>query len=233
MDAAACTPGIQTSVNMYMAVQQWMHLLWEQLTTTDGLQWLAVGLGVAEVLFARSNNIWLYPTGIAATALSIYILLEAGLYAESLLNAYYVIMSVYGWWYWMKKRHLPPIRITRCDRREWRKVAWIVTGSFAVLALLLSQFTPSTVPLWDAWVSATAWAGMWLLARRKIENWILLNVSNAFAIPLLVHKQLPLYAALTLFLFLVALQGYWKWDRLLRKEAAAGSALTNHNALTP
>jgi len=70
----------------------------------------------------------------------------------------------------------------------------------------------------DAWVSATAWAGMWLLAKRKIENWILLNVSNAFAIPLLLYKQLPLFAALTLFLFIVAIFGYYQWRKLVREE---------------
>jgi nicotinamide mononucleotide transporter len=94
----------------------------------------------------------------------------------------------------------------------------IVVVGFVLLSFLLKQYTPSTVPYWDAWVSATAWAGMWLLAKRKIENWILLNVSNAFAIPLLLHKQLPLYAGLTLFLFIVAVFGYIKWNKILRTE---------------
>jgi nicotinamide mononucleotide transporter len=83
---------------------------------------------------------------------------------------------------------------------------------------MLKYYTDSTVPYWDAWVSATAWAGMWLLAKRKIENWILLNISNAFAIPLLFHKNLPLYALLTLFLFIVAVQGYFKWNKILKQE---------------
>jgi nicotinamide mononucleotide transporter len=94
----------------------------------------------------------------------------------------------------------------------------IVAISFALLALMLKNFTPSTVPFWDAWVSATAWAGMWLLAKRKIENWILLNISNAFAMPLLLYKQLPLFAALTLFLFVVAIQGFYQWRKIVRRE---------------
>jgi nicotinamide mononucleotide transporter len=69
------------------------------------------------------------------------------------------------------------------------------------------------VPVWDAWVSATAWAGMWLLAKRKVENWILLNISNIFAIPLLFYKQLPLFAGLTIILFIVAVFGYFDWRR--------------------
>jgi nicotinamide mononucleotide transporter len=201
------------------------HLLWQQMVGTDLLQWLAVSLGVAEVLFAKANKIWLYPTGIAGTLLTIYILFMAGLFAECLLNGYYVVMSVYGWWYWIKKRHQRPVKISSCNRREWITVILIVTFSFVLLAWLLKYGTPllhhwlipSTVPFRDAWVSATAWAGMWLLAKRKVENWILLNISNAFAIPLLLYKQLPLFAALTLFLFIVAIAGYFQWRKILLK----------------
>jgi nicotinamide mononucleotide transporter len=201
-----------------MSISQWFHLLYQQLAETDALQWVAISLGIAEVLFARVNKIWLYPTGIAATALSIFILFEAGLYAECLLNGYYIVMSVYGWWYWIKKRNEPPVKITHCNRQDWVTVSAIVVGGFALLAIMLKYYTDSTVPYWDAWVSATAWAGMWLLAKRKIENWVLLNISNAFAIPLLFHKNLPLYALLTLFLFIVAVQGYFKWNKILRQE---------------
>ena len=203
-----------------MAIHDWWNLILKQVTETDWLQWLAVALGVAEVLLAKANNIWLYPAGIAATALSVYILLSAGLYAESLLNGYYIVMSIYGWWYWIKKKNLPPVKISACSQRDWLTVAGIIAGSFVILALLLKNFTPSTVPLWDAWVSATAWAGMWLLAKRKIENWILLNVSNAFAIPLLFYKQLPLFAALTVFLFVIGVQGYVQWRKIITEEKA-------------
>jgi nicotinamide mononucleotide transporter len=201
-----------------MSLQDWWHLFMQQISETEGLQWVAVALGVAEVLYAKANRIALYPVGIAGTLLSIYILYRAGLFAECLLNGYYVVMSIYGWWYWIKKKNEPPVKTTYCDTREWILVCGIVLGGSVLLSILLKYFTPSTVPVWDAWVSATAWAGMWLLAKRKIENWILLNISNAFAIPLLVYKQLPLYAGLTLFLFLVAIQGYFQWRKIIRSE---------------
>ena len=200
-----------------MSLHEWGDLLLHQMKGTDALQWLAVILGVAEVLLAKSNKIWLYPTGIAGTLLSIYILLLAGLFAESLLNGYYVAMSIYGWWYWIKKKNKPPVEITYCSRREWVRVIWIAAGGFFLLFILLKYFTNSSVPVWDAWVSATAWAGMWLLAKRKIENWILLNISNLFAFPLLVYKKLPLFAALTLFLFVVAVFGYFEWRKIINQ----------------
>ncbi len=210
-----------------MSVHDWWQLLYKQLLETDLLQWAAVILGVAEVLFARVNNIWLYPTGIVSTLISIYILLGAGLYADSLLNGYYVVMSVYGWYYWLKKQHQPPVKISCCTRRDWVVTLTITFGGFAVLALLLKYFTPSTVPVWDAWVSATAWAGMWLLAKRKIENWLLLNLSNLFAVPLLLYKQLPMFALLTVFLFVIAIQGWFKWKKIIKQDALTAQATVN------
>ena len=206
-----------------MHLNEWWNLFWQQIKETDALQWLAVLLGVAEVLLAKANKIALYPVGIAATLLSIYILLLAGLYAECLLNGYYVLMSIYGWWYWIKKSNKPSVTVSYCNRNEWITVVLIVAGSFILLTFSLKYFTSSNVPVWDAWVSATAWAGMWLLSKRKIENWILLNISNLFAIPLLVYKQLPLFAALTLFLFVVAIVGYYDWRKIIQPKKIAFS----------
>jgi len=203
-----------------MLLESWIHLFLQQVAQTSWIEWLAVGFSVAEVLLARANKVALYPAGIIATLLSVYLFIISGLYAESLLNGYYIVMSIYGWWYWVKKKDKPPVPITFTDKKEWQTVAAIVAGGFIVLYLTLKNFTPSTVPLCDAFVSATAWAGMWLLAKRKVENWILLNISNAVAIPLLFYKHLPLYAALTIFLFVVAVQGYFQWKKLVKKETA-------------
>ncbi|MEZ2337217.1 nicotinamide riboside transporter PnuC [Mucilaginibacter sp. RCC_168] len=194
-------------------MQSLINLFVEQIKETTWVQWLAVALGVAEVLLARVNNIWLYPAGILGTALSILLLMEAQLFAESLLNVYYIVMSVYGWVYWVKKRDQPPVKVTWSTRTEWIISLSISLGGWAVLYFLLRYFTPSNVPLWDAFVSSTAWAGMWLLARRKIENWIFLNISNLFAVPLLFYKKLPMFAVLTIFLFIVACFGYYDWRR--------------------
>lgn len=183
------------------------------------LQWVGVIFGVAEVLLAWKNNILLYPAGIISTVLTIYIFAESKLYAESALNGYYFVMSAYGWWHWHKRRNEPPLPIAWTSRQEWLVSALIVGGGFAVQYIILRRFTDSPVPAWDAWVSATAWAGTWLLARRKIENWALLNISNLFAIPLLFYKHLPLYAGLTIILFVVACVGYFDWIKRFKAHA--------------
>jgi nicotinamide mononucleotide transporter len=198
-------------VNFY----DWSQLFLKQLRETDLLQWIGVSLSVAEVLLARANKIALYPAGIISVCITAYVLFEAGLFAEAFLNGYYLVMSIYGWYLWGKGRTLLPVSYS--TQAEWRKALGIVVGAFVLLYFSLRIFTTSDVPFWDAWVSALAWAGMWLLARRKIENWIFLNISNAFAIPLLVHKELPLYALLTVFLFGVAVQGFFRWKRIVRE----------------
>jgi nicotinamide mononucleotide transporter len=203
-----------------MQVNEFWQLLKQQVAETDTLQWIATVTGVGEVLLARVNNILLYPAGIISTLLTMYILYKFGLYADSLLNGYYMVMSIYGWWYWMKKKDQPALPISICSSRDWLIVGAIVGIGFAVLYILLKKWTPSTVPVWDAWVSATAWAGMWLLARRKVENWILLNISNIFAIPLLFYKQLPLFAVLTIILFVVAVFGYFDWRKKYKLQTA-------------
>lgn len=183
--------------------------------------WVAIAFGVAEVLFARVNNVWLYPTGIIGTALSIYLLYDVKLYAECLLNAYYIVMSFYGWYYWIKKAGQPAVQVTWNTRNEWITTIAISLGGCVLLYFILKNFTPSNVPLWDAWVSSTAWAGMWLLARRKIENWALLNLSNVFAVPLLFYKKLPLSALLVVFLFIIGCWGFFDWIKIYNRSRKA------------
>lgn len=200
-----------------MNLDEWLQLFRQQLQAVPVLEWLGVSFGVAEVLLARANKIWLYPCGIISVIISTYIFFHSGLYAESALNMYYLIMSIYGWWWWQKRKEHAAPPVTRATKAEWLTTGGIVIGAFCILYIVLTQFTDSTVPVFDSWVSATAWAGMWLLAKRKVENWILLNISNAFAVPLLFYKGLPLYALLTVFLFIIAVLGYIDWNKTIKK----------------
>ena len=215
-----------------MTAHQFTQLFMEQLRETTPIEWIAVAMGVAEVLLARINNVWLYPTGIIGTVLSIFLLMNVHLYGESLLNVYYVVMSFYGWIYWVKKKGEPPVKVTWNTRSDWLVTLGITFIGWALLYAILKHgwviwhfnFPPSTVPVWDAFVSASAWAGMWLLARRKIENWILLNLSNVFAVPLLFYKKLPLFGCLTIFLFIIGVWGFIDWVKIYNKSKRHSSA---------
>lgn len=197
-------------------IKESAYLLWEQLQDTTVLEIVGVGLAVVQVLLAKSNKVLLYPFGIGSILITMYVLFGAGLYAEILLNLYYLVMSIYGWYYWIRGGGSSQVPVTYSTRKEWWTTIAIVGLGFPLLYFALVYLTDSTVPVMDAWVSATAWAGMWLLAKRKIENWILLNISNIFAIPLLAYKGLWLYSLLTLYLFIVAVFGYIQWKKIIR-----------------
>ncbi|MFC6100995.1 nicotinamide riboside transporter PnuC [Olivibacter domesticus] len=198
-----------------MNISESLKLFHQQIIETPLLQLTGVGFGIAEVFLAKANKVLLYPCGIISVIITIIVLYEAGLYAEILLNIYYLVMSLYGWYYWLRRKNNQILPISSSTKKEVVSTFIIIAIGFPALFITLKYFTDSTVPVWDAWVSITAWAGMWLLAKRKLENWILLNISNAFAIPLLIHKDLILYALLTLFLFIVAIFGYISWKNKL------------------
>lgn len=199
-------------------MHQWFELLAEQIRQTTLIEWLAVILGVAEVLLARKNNILLYPAGIGGSAISIILFIKAGLFADAGLSFYYVIVSIYGWIIWSRRKNEPPLQVAYASKQERMMTLLIAFGGGIAIYWILITFTPSTVPVMDAWVTSSAWAGTWLLARRRIENWVVLNVSNLFAIPLLFYKHLPLFALLTLFLFVIAIFGFFDWQKVYRKQ---------------
>jgi nicotinamide mononucleotide transporter len=188
------------------------------------LEGIAVLFGVLSVLFSKQNHIGVYPTGIVSTGIYIYLFVKATLYAEASLNAYYLIMSIYGWYIWKRRdAQQHETSISRINGKELYTAVAISSIGWALIWFVLSHHTDSTTPLLDAFVSATAWAGMWLLAKRKVENWIFLNISNFVAVPLLFYKHLALTALLTVFLFIIAVMGYFQWLRIYREQSKTAS----------
>jgi nicotinamide mononucleotide transporter len=206
-------------------LHDWIAILIDQAKETSLLEWIAIFFAVAEVILARNNSVWLYPAGIISTVIYTWLFVRPSvkLYADAILNSYYFIMSVYGWILWTKNKNgSEPVQVSYNNKRDWVITLSICGFGWIALYLLLTKFfpavfpwyTPSDVAIWDAFISATAWSGMWLLAKRKIENWVLLNVSNIVAIPIYIYKGMPFTACLTLFLFIVAVLGYFEWKKI-------------------
>lgn len=193
-----------------------MQDILQQITLPE---WFGVFFSVFQVLLARKNNSNNYLFGVAGILLTLYVMIQSKLYAEFTLNLYYLVMSIYGWLYWKFGKRKSETSISETTNNEKLITAGIVIGTFSIFYFFLTNFTDSDVPILDSLVSAFAWAGMWLMARRKIENWILLNISNIIAIPLLIHKGLYLYAVLTAFLFIVAISGYLEWRKSIRSKS--------------
>lgn len=193
-------------------------MMQEILSKTTWVEWFGVFFSVIQVLLAQRNNINNYLFGIAGIVLAMYVKFHAKLYAEFALDFYYLIMSVYGWIFWKYGKQQSETPISFSTKNEWLKAVIIVGVAFTLFFVFLTGFTDSDVPFLDSIVTAFAWAGMWLMAKRKIENWIFLNISNFIAVPLLIHKELYLFAGLTAFLFIVAIFGYRNWYRLIKNQ---------------
>lgn len=180
------------------------------------IQIIGTGFGIAQVLLARKNKISNYLFGIVSILLGFWVHYQTQLYADILLGMYYLVMSIYGYVYWRYGKKNKPSPITYSTKQDYIKAGLIVVICFSIMVYWLGNHTDSDVVIWDSIISAFAWAGMWLMARRKIENWVFLNISNLIAIPLLIYKELYIYAGLTLFLFVVAISGYIEWRKIIK-----------------
>lgn len=187
---------------------------WEGLLATTWLEFTAVFFGIASVVFSRLENIWVYPTGIVNTTIYIYLSMIAGLYAEAGVNFYYTVMSVVGWVLWAQKREGEKLlRITRSNQREWLIALGFFVLCWAVLFFILKKFTDSTVPAADGFASAAAYTGMWLMARKKLENWLWWIVTNIASIPLYFIKGFVFTSFQYLVFLVLAILGYIEWRK--------------------
>jgi nicotinamide mononucleotide transporter len=188
--------------------------LYENLLASSWLEAIAVFFGLLSVWYARKENILVYPTGMVSVLIYVYICLEVKLYADMGINFFYFVMSIYGWVKWSRKDRHDRIRpITWCNRREWVLSILGMIVFFIVLAFILKNYTDSNVPVWDALTTAIFIIGMWLMALKKIENWIFWIAGDLASIPLYASKSLVLTSfQYTVFLAL-AVAGYLEWRR--------------------
>lgn len=194
-----------------------LDTLRENLLASSWLEAAAVLFGLLSVWFARKENIWVYPTGIISVAIYVYICFEVKLYADAGINVFYFIMSIYGWIMWTRKDAQQHLRsISKASVVEWTVALACLLLFFLILSYILIHFTDSNVPYWDGLTTAIFILGMWLMALKKIENWIYWIVGDAISIPLYASKGL----ILTSFQFAVflglAIAGYVEWNRRIR-----------------
>lgn len=181
---------------------------------------LAVCFGLISVWLAKKEHIGVYPTGLISTGLYVYLLYKAGLFGDMSINAYYFVMSIYGWVHWSrpsgKSPHLP---ITYASSRETVLALLILCLSFALLYYILAYHTSSTVPILDGFTTAIFFVGMWMMARKKIEHWLYWIVGDAISVPLYLYKGLSLSSFQYLIFLGLAISGWVSWKRIIRADA--------------
>lgn len=176
--------------------------------------------GIISVIYARKENILVYPTGLVCTVITVYLLYIAHYYGEVILNTYYSIMSIYGWYKWSKKTNQPDLKITRTNKKE--KV--IGLGIFVITAIItygvyvFFDYQLEIPNYIDIFTSGLFFTAMWYMALKKIENWTLFIIGDAIAVPLFLHRGYGMLALQYVIFTILALLAYLEWRKYLAKQ---------------
>lgn len=185
------------------------------------LEIVAVCFGLLSVYFAKNNNILVYPSGLVSTLLYVYLLNKWGLVGDMLINGYYAVMSVYGWYLWTRKKGSQdeyPISWTTKKEIGTSVIIFIVTILFVILVYhWFDKFNDWTAYV-DTFTTGIFIVGMWLMAKRKIENWVLWFVGDVVSFPLYFYKGLTFSSLQFLVFTIIAVFGYLEWERILNKK---------------
>ena len=198
------------------------HQFLNDLRATSWLEFVAVVSGILSVWLSRIENIWVYPTGLFNTIIYVYLSFKYSLLGEASVNFYYTVVSIYGWVLWARKndRQEHVLRITWSSRKEWgQEMAFLGFCYIAVyfaLVYLKKGFAPLAIPWADAFASATAYTGMWLMAKKKVESWYWWIATNAASIPLYFVKHLVFTSVYYLILLVMAVSGLAEWRRRVK-----------------
>ncbi|MFZ4670465.1 MAG: nicotinamide riboside transporter PnuC [Flavobacterium sp.] len=183
------------------------------------LEITAIIFGLLSVWFAKKDNILVFPTGIINTAIYVYLLWKWTLLGDMLINFYYVVMSIYGWYHWTRKKdnvvEYPISRMTFSEKK-WSFIIFLLTILFVVMVYtFFDKFTHWTSYV-DTVVTGIFFVGMWLMARRKIENWILWIVGDIISIPMYFFKGYSFTSIQYLIFTIIAIYGYLEWKKKLQ-----------------
>lgn len=197
-----------------------LHSIYDGLMHTGWVEGVAVIAGIASVWYSRKENILVFPTGLVNTIFYIYLSYKGHLLGEASVNLYYTIMSLYGWYLWTRKKEDHQTRlleITTSTKKEWLlQLTFFATFYIAIFVSLTfakASFAPEAIPWADAFASATAYTGMWLMAKKKVESWIWWILTNMASIPLYFIKGYAFTSLQFIILLILAFAGLQSWSR--------------------
>jgi nicotinamide mononucleotide transporter len=184
------------------------------------LELIGILFGLLSVWYAKKNTVWVYPTGMISTAIFVYLLLKWALLGDMIINAYYFVMSVYGWYYWSKKEEEVIVHpITSTSKKEVKTAVLLFVASILFVFWVYQAFDKwkDWTAYVDTFTTAIFFVGMGLMARRKIEHWLFWIVGDIISIPLYFFKGLTLTSFQYIIFTLIAIYGYRSWKKILDK----------------
>jgi len=184
------------------------------------LEVIAVIFGFLSVWYSKQENILVYPTGIISTLIFVYLLWQWELLGDMMINAYYFTMSIYGWYIWTRKvdaTHFTPVTKMTKQEHIWSVLIFIATLLFVFGVYEYFEKWNSWTAYVDSITTAVFFVGMWLMARKKIENWLFWIIGDIISVPLYFYKGLTLTSFQYLLFTIIAVFGYFAWKKSLNK----------------
>lgn len=182
------------------------------------LEITAVLFGLLSVWFAKKDNILVFPTGIVNTSIYVYLLWKWGLLGDMIINGYYFVMSIYGWYHWTRKKGDTiefPISVSSYKEKKIAIFIFIFTITSVVLVYhYFDKFTTWSAYV-DTFITGIFFVGMWFMAKRKIENWIFWIIGDIISIPLYFAKGYTFTSFQYLIFTIIAVFGYLEWKKIL------------------
>ena len=190
----------------------------EYTLTHTILELFAVIMNIFSVIYAKRNSILVYPTGLIGTGIFVYILYNFSLLGDMIINFYFVLMSIYGWYYWAQKKDGQTLNnVSRTSIKEYYFI--LILGITSLLSIYLVY---NFYDKWDSWTAyvdtittAIFFVAMYLMARRKVESWIFWIIGDLITIPLYFYKGLTISSIQYLIFLILAILGYISWKKIL------------------
>ena len=190
----------------------------EYTLTHTLLELFAVIMNIFSVIYAKRNSILVYPTGLIGTGIFVYILYNFSLLGDMIINFYFVMMSIYGWYYWAQKKNGEVLHnVSTTSTKEYYFILML-----GIISLLSIYAIYNFYDKWDSWTAyldtittAIFFVAMYLMARRKVESWIFWIIGDLITIPLYFYKGLTISSIQYLIFLILAILGYISWKKIL------------------
>jgi len=182
------------------------------------LEVLAFIFGIASVIYAKRENILVYPTGLVATVITVYLLYKAQYFGDMTMNFYYSVMSLYGWWNWTRKKeskNFLPISTTSTQEKLIGVALFIITMFVTFLVYKAYNYSLEIPNYIDIFTSGIFFTAMWYMATKKLANWTLWIIADLITVPLYAYRGLGVLSVQYLIFTILATQGYLQWKKSL------------------
>ena len=185
-----------------------------------GLEFLAFSFGIISVIYAKKENILVYPTGIICTVITVYLLYKAQYFGDMMMNIYYSLMSIYGWWNWSRKTNNQYlVEITRFSKNDISLTTFLFLLTIGITYLVyIYNLSKLAIPNYiDIFTSGIFFTAMWLMANKKLESWVFWIIGDIITVPLYAYRGLGMLSLQYIIFTILAIQGYIEWKKHLSR----------------